>query len=746
MPEPILIKYKTQGIPEVSAAFDTIERRIIALTQSTAANANVRMRAVKAEAESMTVAKTAEQKAADKAEDAKTRTVEREARRRQAIVDRSASMAGKFAAQQAKEEEKALAEGTRAVEREQRRRDDIRNRSAAMAGRFAEQQANAEIAAHRRIGTVVGNSALSGTRRVLGGLASYGGMAIGALGAFGLADAVRGRFAAERDAAQIVNAVTSGGVAPKGANVRDIIGAASGVSVQTGMTKDEIIKGSLAYARSARGGDFGGVMGNMGFFAKLAKTTGTDIGELAGAAGKLQSQNPDLARDPKAMQQLLLNAYEMSKSGSVSLADAAAQIGTLASTRGFYQGDTAANQRKLMALGQIAASGGATGDIGTYIKDVSIEVAAKRRHTAKEVGLGGRGVEALGVHFDQFGAMESPEQMIGAIFKATGGDMSKIHGIVGNRGLPLFTELQKSFQQAGGGDKGVAAVQAQIAGVSQATMTPAQLEAQFATVMATTPERFAKAVATLREHIEMQAVPILDKLAAKFDDPAFMANVERVIDGLGSLASFLIANPFLGIGAVVLGAITKDLAAAAIGEAVKSALTRMISGQAPLPAGALGSTGAKVAGGFVGAAIAAEATGAAFSEKTGEEATAKAGVLGLLGKPTSEKDRQAKIAAVQRAIAEGKSENLNSAGNIAADVALPAAKLVNQIAGVVGVNDATTAEEASARRERIKIEQRYNQELEEQLRRLQASRGAAVDQSRISPIGSSNSSLRGIAP
>jgi hypothetical protein len=743
MVESILIRYKAEGIPELSAAFDTIEKRITRLTASAQSGSQQRERIARGEADNVINLKTAEQRAADRAEDGATRTAERESRRRAIIRDNSAKYAGRLAEQQAKEEQRTETEATRDLEREMRRREQIRERSAALAGRFAEQQANAEIAAHRRIGTTVGGAVTSGTGRVLGGIASYGAMAVGAAGAFSVADAVRGRMAAERSAAQIVNAVTVGGNS-QGASVQGLIDRAQGVAVTSGMSKDEILQGTLAYTRSARGGDYKGAVSNMGFFAKLAKTTGTDIGEIGKAAGTLQSQNPNL--DAAAMQQMLLNAYAQSKAGSVSLSQAVTQIGTLGSTRGLYAGDEATNQRKLLALGQIAASGGMSGDIGTYVKDVSIEAAKHRKSTKGEVGL-----EAMGVKFDAYGRMESPEDMLANVFKGTGGDLGKLEKIFGARGLPLITELQggyvKASQAAGGGkagaEAGAAAVRAQIAGVAGSTMTSGDLDKQFATVMSTSGERFAVAVENIRGKIEEKLVPYIDKLAAKLGDPAFMANVGQVIDGLGALAAFLISNPVAGLGGLILASVAKDLASAAIGEGVKNTITRLISGlSAQFPGLAPGGgAGGKLVGAGVAAAVAAEATGAVFFEKSGEEAEAKAGVLGLLGKPTSEKDRVAKLAAVRAAIAEGKSQDLNSAGNIAADVALPTAKLLNQVAGVVGVNDATGAEEASARRERIKLEQRYNQELEDQLKRLTSARRQLGDPShpaRNEPISGSS--------
>lgn len=616
MPEPIMIRYRAEGVPQVNAAFDSIERRIVRLTTETQKGATTRTRAVHTEASSAEQAYAKVAKDAERWQAEQTRTQDREERRRVQLVERNAKTVEKLAAQQAREEERHAAEGTRALEREMRRRDAIRERSATMAGRYAEQEARAEASARQRVGTTMGGAASRGAGRVIGGLASLGGMAVGALGAFSVADAVRERFSAERAAAQLINLSTAGGVRPAGANIASILGSAGGVAIETGMSKDQILGGTVAYSKNARGGDFAGAMGNMGFFAKLAKTTGTDINEIAGAAGKLQSQNPEL--NAPAMQQMLLNMYEMSKAGSVGFAEAAGQIGTLASTRGMFQGSTGKNQQDLFALGQIAASGGMSGDIGTYVKDFALETAAKRRKTSKDAGFGGKGTEALGVHFNATGQMESVGQAVSALFEASGGDLSKLHGIVGNRGMPILTEVFKTFQNAGGGAKGAAAVREQIDSVAGSSMTTGQLDQQFQQVMNTTPERFAKAVETIREHLEEKLVPMLDHLAEKFGDPQFMMSIEKVIDELGGLASFLLEHPFAGIGLAMAASITAELAKAALGNVIELAITKSLGTATTAQLGALGA-----AAGVAAAALLA--VGTLFGLQSSMEAEANTG-------------------------------------------------------------------------------------------------------------------------
>lgn len=762
MPEPILVRYKAVGIPEVNAAFDTIERRIVGLTASTTRGAGQRVASANTEATGMTAAKAREERAAEQAETRKTRDVEREARKRQAITDRGARAAERDAEKVAKAEAAALTEGTRALEREMRRREQIRERSAIMAGHYYEREVAAEQAARKRLGTTISGSVLSGTSRAVGGMTSMAGMAAGALGAFAVADAVRDRFAAEKSAAQIVNAVTSGGVTPQGANVKNILSRAGAVGIKTGMSKEAVTQAALIYSRNAKGGDFAGTMGNMEFFAKMAKTTGADINQLAEGAGTLQSQNKNL-KAPE-MQQLLMNAYEMSKAGTMGFSEAIKTFGLTGATRSSYSGNVATNQSQLLALAQLAKSGGTAEEAGTFIKDIATEAGQADKRFHKQTGK----------HLLKFdpttGQMGSPEEVVEQVFRSTGGNIKQIRELFGQRGSVLFGELAPSFQAAskaaGGGkaglEAGIQAAMGEVRSVTGATMTPDQLESQFQQVMATTPERFNVAVEKIRDHIEEKLVPMLEKLADKFGDPAFIANIDKIIDALGWLANFFLENPFKGIGAVVLASITKDLAAAAIGAAVREIMIRSLGGAVAgeaaggVAGGLLGKGGAALGGAALvgGVLVASTAAGVAGAYGIGQKSQAalthgeqagEAHVQGLLDISAHNPAEAAKKALLLReAIEAGKNTDTNMGYGKA--FVRSAEFGINAIAG----SDVTGAAEATAREEHARVLKANTILLEAALKSLTdainagaKSVGGSDPSTRTGPIGPSGTGVRG---
>ena len=448
----------------------------------------------------------------------------------------------------------------------------VQRNSAALAGRIAEQEVrDAESAekkkqaARERFGRGIGGSlsSLGGTAMRLGGAA----MALG--GGFAISDIVQKKFEAEKNAAMFVNQVTTGGKAPEGANVAAVMKQAKATALKTGLETNDVVSGALAYSQKAKGGDFNGAMDNMEFFAKMAKVTGADIKDVAGAAGTLQSQNPELGKDPAAMRQMLLDVYAQGKQGSMSMVDVSKQIGVLASTRNAYQGSTADNQRKLLGLGQLAAPEGTVEEAGTFIKDLTLEA-----------GKHSKDLKKMGVKYNDRGQMESPEQMIDAVFKGTKGDQTKIEKLFGARGSALFRSLGQSYNGAGGGEAGITAVNKAMANVTGATMTNKDLDAQLEQSLSTPGEKFHKAVEQVSQIIEEKLTPYLEKFADKL--PELIPEIEKAVDAVAGFAEWFLDNPIKGIGAVILASVVKDMAGAAIGKAIASAISAAGSAAGPI--------------------------------------------------------------------------------------------------------------------------------------------------------------------
>lgn len=607
--DPVVIRFAAAGVADVTAAFERVSERLRKFEegQTRSAERGARTRESAAKGEARAKLRVEEQLAKDKErlERKKTTEEERELKRREALHRRSSEAAGRFAAQQAREEE-------RQAERVMR----VRIRSSELAGKAAAREAAEEIrqaervaSARERIGRRIGGVASRSVAHTIGGAASMAGAAIGLGGGFFLADRARKQIAAEQTAALLVNAGTSGGVAP--GTVGQALGQASAVSKDLGISKEALLGGALKYAQSAQGGDFQGSLANMGFIGKLAAVSGSSIDELSTAAGILQSQNKDLqgAKGAPAMQRMLLNALAQSHSGSMSLADAAKQIGVLGSTRSFYSQDEGKTQQSLIGLGQIARRGGDTGEAGTFVKDFSEEMAIANKKWKEKTG------HEL-VKTDEFGRMASPEDTIAQVFRGTKGNIQGNAALLGKRASILFTELEKSYiQGAGKGNKnvegGIQSALAEAAGVTGSTMSMGELDKQFAVLMETPGKRLEKEFNRLAESVGEKLEPKLAHFATE-TAPKLVSMMEKAVDAGDKFASWFADNPIRGIGAVIGLAVAKDIAGAGIGAGVKAILSGILSQSGGFGgfSGAKGGIGKAAAGvGLVGT-VAAAAWGA----------------------------------------------------------------------------------------------------------------------------------------
>ena len=594
---PVVIDLAVRGMTDVSRAFETVDQRIARFEKQQARGAEQGARArVRTSREEAMGRERAYAKLFD--------TIERNEKRSVAAAEKAEKAKGR-----ASEKATALAvrESKKAADAEiaqQRRIEAEKERSyrrmTASLEREAARQAAAETRAFERarhergaIGRRVGGIVTGSVGGLFHGAANVAGVMLGFGGGMALADAARRQMSAQRSAALLVNQVTTGGRAPAGANVASILGQASQVATSLGIDKTDVIEGTRAYAKTARGGDFAGAMANMGFFAKVAKANDIDMRDVASAAGMLQSQNPDLAKDPARMRQMILDISAQSKAGSLGMGEIISQAGVLGSVRGFIAGDQTTNQRKLLALGQIVAPD-APGEAGTMIKDLFQE-AAKPKHMAA--------LKQLGVKFDQQGRVSSIEDLIGKAMVGTKGDLGKLGELFAGRGETLFRSLQPTFLNAGGGNAGEAAVQSVISGVTGATMSEKDLDAQVAQVMSTPAAKFDQAIERIRDTLEQKLEPYLERFADKL--PELLPKIDAIIDEAAKFADWFADNPIKGVGAIVLAAVAKDLATAGIGAGVKVILERILA------ASLAGSAGSGAAGNAASGVAASGAAGAA---------------------------------------------------------------------------------------------------------------------------------------
>lgn len=576
----VTIRFATSGVQEVQSAFARVSTQLRKFeeqaTRESERGARSRSGVTRNEEREKERAYRKLQQDVERLERQKTKDTESEAKRREAIARRSSEQAGRYAAQQAREEIREAERVSRAVEREEERKMRIRIRSSELAGRAAAREAQEEIRAResvsRRRGQVVSRSVAG----IAGTAATIGGATLGLGGGMFIADAGRRQLSAERAAALLANSATIGGVAPAGANVQNILAQASATASATGVNKEDLIGSVQNYV--AKSSDFAGGMANMGFFARLSQASGSRLEDITGAAGILRAQNKNLSTSD--MRQMLLDMTEQGKQGAVEISDMAHLAGGLGSTRGLYQGSATENQRKLLALSQIARTESESPEeAATAVKDMGIQ--AVKKATGKDAPAWLRNAVDAKTGLIKGG----PEALIEAALKGTGGNLGELEKTFDARGVKPFMRLAPIFNEAGGGDRGLAAVRAEMGPIMNAKGSEADMNKQFDAVMSTPGARFALAVTKLQELLMQKLEPAFVHLA---EDtlPKLMPVFEDVIRAGDKFATWFADNPLKGIGAVIEIAVAKEIATASIGKGIEKAFSNSL-GQASIAVGSM---------------------------------------------------------------------------------------------------------------------------------------------------------------
>lgn len=582
MAAPVVVEWIVKGIPDVLRASKNVGDAVLASERAAT-------RALQREAGQR--AAIAKQEA-----NARVRGIEQSEKAK----ERAMAATSRWASQAVKKDLRDLEQGerakTRAVEQEEKRRLALRDNSARMAGRFAIQQVEAEqrarekaaredLSTRRRFATTVMGAGAAAGRNVARGLgrgASYLAGTVAQLGGgFSVADAVNERSQLERQSILLANkAILPGGArADKGA----IMSKVKASSIETGTDQAELLKAWGAYTDAT--GDFKGGEKNLGFFGKLSKATGADLGDIAKTAGQLKVQNKDLG-EPE-MKQLLLNTVAAGRSGSVDMPELARHARDITKTASSYAGDQAANQQKLLGLSQIGVRTGSVSEASTMLSNISGD--ASKHHGAISALLGPGTFTAKGQ------IAKGPDEFLADVLAKTGGNRQKIQGLgFGQRSLKMFDALLPGYNEAekkalaGGAnqkDATAAAKAATLADMKQftgATMTEESLNKDFAEVMKSSAEQFEGAVRAFKTEIGekllpefLKLIPILQKLVPP---------LTQFMDGMIKIANWAMQNPLAGLAAAISIAFAVELGKAKIADIIKNILAGK-GGALPVPGG-----------------------------------------------------------------------------------------------------------------------------------------------------------------
>lgn len=516
-------------------------------------------------------------KAAEREQQKRTKTALREEQKR-------SSEAAKTQAKATKDFEREEQRRTRIVRSEEKARVREQERGQRQTKRDNAQIVRDTMSGYNRISTVAGNAFGNMTKIAKTAV----GVVTGFAGAIGIDTSISSinqkGMGFEKAIVDVTNSGTKG-VASK----QDIGRTKSAVEGASDATKTD--QNAMADALGkyvGLTGDLNSGMASLEMFGKLARATGADVGDLAGAAGQIANGLGDVPNKAALVAEALRIVAEQGRLGSVEIKDLAQYMGKFASKAQFFEGTRQDAMASLGALAQISMKGGrstgaeAATSAGNFNGEITSKAADKAfaKYKVERFGKGGR-------------LRDAGEIVLDAI-KATKGDGRKLQEMFSQKASrAAATGLAGTYNAAGGGAAGEAAARAEL-NKYRGSVSEADVEGRAQNSMNTGEAR----ATDLNNRIQRKVSTMVEGLMPAFEKmiPSLESMANSLIKAAPAIANFtkfLVDNPAVAITGAIVGSIGK----AAIGEAIKGSLLNLLNGLKPPVPGAPPIPGAPGGGG-----------------------------------------------------------------------------------------------------------------------------------------------------
>ncbi len=319
---------------------------------------------------------------------------------------------------------------------------------------------------------------------------------------------------------------------------------------------------------TAKTGEFDGVAKIAGKLASLGTASGANLTEMGDAAGYVYNQLSALPDAGERTIEVMRGIIGQTAVGAVDMPDYAKQLGRIAANASKFEGNVGDNIRGLSALAQLSIeSGGASSPA-----DAARAVGSFANTFGKSARIAAFKKEGVKLFTDdKQDTLRAPIEVIKDSFRNTKGNIPKLANLFADTlGRKPVTALGNAYKAAGGGEAGIAAVQAKYDKYMKAQLT-ADVEqknnADYAASPAAKAQRFQnnldKVVASAAEKV----FPALEKLAPQ---------ALQLASALGKLTGYVAENP---IRAVIL-AIVAAIGRAGLESALRTGIEKMIMGSA----------------------------------------------------------------------------------------------------------------------------------------------------------------------
>lgn len=468
--------------------------------------------------------------------------------------------------QQHRERDRIIKDDERRQEQHAARIAKIRERSASMAGQFAAKQAQDEIRAKDRFvrGT---SSRLMGAGRTVSGVVGRAAGTMAQLGGgFSVADSVEREVGMHRIAGKIAasSMPSADGSKP---TTRELVGNARATGLAAGVDPKDILEGIDQFKNLT--GETGRAMKMMPDIAKLATAFGADVGELSANAGNIALADPTMSNDD--VMRMLRVQTRQGAVGAVELEHMAKYGSRLTAGAGLFEGDRGTNIGTMGAFAQMARQRGGAAS--------PAEAALAAQRFATDVAshadqLKDQGIDVKG----KDGKLKDPREILKQMVEKTGGDVTKFKSMnLGERGVKVLTAASDIYSSKGGGKLGMQALDAELKKFTDG-VSEAEVEMRARERLQDADKQLECAMIELRSAVGSQLLPEFLKMVPVLREA--LPTITKLLAGFVTLADWAMRNPLSGLSVMIGAAFAKELAAAAIGKLIETALTSRLGGSA----------------------------------------------------------------------------------------------------------------------------------------------------------------------
>jgi hypothetical protein len=327
------------------------------------------------------------------------------------------------------------------------------------------------------------------------------------------------------------------------------------------------------------------------FMANISDATGAGMGDVGKTGGQvlqnIMATRGVSASDTEGMNQALRDTEEImlamaghAKIGSIEFSDLATQMGKVMSSTARFDGQVADLANQMGAISQLAIAGGASSpeEAMTAImrfSDDLIQNAQRFDKLAKEAGV----KESF---FTDKGKtkLRDPTSIMMDVLKVSKGDLTKVKKIFGIRAMKAVEPFQQSYVTARQGgateDEALAQLQTTINRFKGAKMTRAEADTSATFARQQTGRSLQIEWERLTQDVGEELAPALREMV-----PSIRELAATLKDGVPYVKAFfeqLAQNPFGTISKVLAAKVALDIGQAAIGAAVRNALTQQVAG------------------------------------------------------------------------------------------------------------------------------------------------------------------------